>query len=163
MYKTGLLKRGWCSRSSLWGWHLLGEVLETSKGQHCEWSWPHRCKACGFQFQSHPSEISEGHPRGTICRPMGKTSDLKYVGKKEVIHVVFLTWPLLEVYALVETSHPEGEKSMVPKSNQLQRARLPTVPLVSLLSLRPKSAFSLYSTKSLTTIFPRFPCWIDFR
>ena len=31
------------------------------------------------------------------------------------VHVVFLTWPLLEVYALVETSHLEGEKSMVPK------------------------------------------------
>lgn len=63
---------------------FIGEILEISKGQDYEWGWPHRCKACGFQFQYHSSEIGDSHPRGTICRPMGKIVDFKYVGKKEV-------------------------------------------------------------------------------
>lgn len=39
---------------------------------------------CGFQFQFHLSDISDHHPRGTVCRPMGKTIGVEHMGKEEV-------------------------------------------------------------------------------
>lgn len=69
---------------------FIGEILEISKGQDYEWGWPHRCKACGFQFQYHSSEIGDSHPRGTICRPMGKIVTNTWERKKLNLKVDFI-------------------------------------------------------------------------
>ena len=79
---------------SLVGMTFIGGDVGNQQGQDYEWSWPHRCKACGFQFQSHSSEVADSHPRGTICRSMGTTADFKYVGKKEVKFESWLNYTL---------------------------------------------------------------------
>lgn len=58
--------------------------LGNQQGSRLWMGWPHRCKACGFQFQYHSSEIGDIHPRGTICRPMGKIMRFQCIGKEEV-------------------------------------------------------------------------------